>query len=162
MRFFFLFFLPLLMSFEGFTQKLPEKSYSILENKSIQADPNYPDSLNRYILADGNKMVFHFRQQTKKFDQTIAYDVGFREDVYFEVPKGVDSFELKDQELKEAKAFSKPECRCIPNWIFYDQGTIRGKKLNEGEWKVEIDVKGSSPQQPETSYSLQTTGIFRK
>lgn len=155
-------FFFLLTGFWSLAQQLPEKSYKVLENSSIVPDTTSGGSLPRYMVTDGNKLVFHFRQQTKNFDKTIAYDAGLREDFYFQVPADTEDFELKDEELKEAMAYSKPFCRCIPSWTFYDEGIIKGKKLNENEWKIEIQVKGHSPQKENQANKMETSGVFSR
>lgn len=162
MKFHILFLLPLLLCYPAIGQDLPEKFYFILENKAIVPDTSGSGSLNRYMVDDGDKMVFHFRKQTKKFDNTIAYDAGYRLDFYFQVPAGTEEFELRDEELKEAMAYSKPFCRCIPSWTFYDRGIIKGKKLNENEWKIDFQIHGASPQKENQPDTLETSGIFRK
>lgn len=143
-------------------EKMPERFYVLLADKEIIQDTSSSDSEIRYTLSEGDYLIFNFRRQTKKFDQTIAYDVGLREDFYFQIPGGVEEFELRDEELSEAMAFSQTFCRCVPRWIFYNKGTIRGKKIDENEWKVEIEVSGHSPQEEDRTFTIQTSGTFRQ
>lgn len=149
-------------SYSGFSQELPEKLYAILEDQVIVPDTTVNDFQTWYTLKKGDKLVFHFRQQTKNFDRTIAYDVGYRLDFYFQIPADADYFEFEGEELKEVMAFSQPFCRCVPSQAYYEEGTIQGRKLNENEWEVHIQLSGQSPQKKEKTYTIETSGIFQK
>lgn len=148
----FLNYLFFVLCLNGFGQSnLFDQVYSIYKNSEIRIGSE------AYIVM-GRSTVFEFFAQTPNFEQTMGEDLGYSMNFLFEMDTLSDSFTLRDASLVSAKTVFTAHCHCLPNHHDISRGVISGKKLNNGDWKVEINViSGSEPFE----FPIHTSGIFK-
>ncbi len=130
---------------------MEDTTYTIYENSAVNA--GYSVSIIR-----GKATVFEYYYQSPDYDQTMEYDAGHAMRFLFEVDTLNEHFILKDFALVRASTVFSSYCHCPPNLHEISKGTITGDKLENGDWRVEINVVSVSKQQ---EYPVHAVGIFK-
>jgi hypothetical protein len=140
-----------LVCLKGFGQTaMFDQAYTIFRNSDINID-------QEASLIKGNSTVFEYFAQTPNFEQTMGDDLGYSMSFLFKMDTLNDSFTLEDGSLAGAKTVFTLYGQCLPNHHDISKGIIKGKKLKNGDWKIEINVV-SGPELLE--YPIHATGIF--
>ncbi|MEL6694704.1 MAG: hypothetical protein AAFV78_13670 [Bacteroidota bacterium] len=114
-------------------------TYKVFENRSIEILPGDSLDMESFVRVNvGDKRVFEF-DFTGNQDDLIADDE-YGESIWFEVPMDLESFEYKDEELKDIQLTFRPSCFCLIETVSVDQGKVKGKKLGDKRWEIEIDI----------------------
>ncbi len=111
---------------------------SFVPNSQIEIE-----KVNELALAKvvkGEKLVFKY-SFSDEGNLNIADDE-YYESILFQVPKGVNEFVFKNKDLVEALVYFDSRCFCpSKDSLVISKGEITGKKVNEKEWEINIDVE---------------------
>lgn len=107
-------------------------------------------------FAEGNNLVFECRY-TFADDPDIADDE-YSETIFFEIRPELSEFSISGSELKDSNAVFGISCYCFDGSYYYiNNGTIKGVKIGENEWKINIEVAESTPKR---DFTREISGNF--
>jgi hypothetical protein len=98
----------------------------------------------QYQINAGNDLVFKYTHEGP--DCKNIADEEFTEFLVFQVPAGTNSFNYQNAQLESANCYFNLICFCDINARPVKSGSIKGNKISESRWNVEIniDVPGSA------------------
>lgn len=146
----------LLFAQEGKINK-GETWYRIYPKKSLQITNDADKGYFAQVL-DGDELVFEYQQRKDEYaDMT---DDEYTEKILFSVPKKAASFNYTGTTLKAAFLMG---CFCPDRgWHQISDGFIKGKKLKNNTWKVEMDVMTKAdPSRHANSVTRKMNVIFK-
>jgi len=113
------------------------KEYSFTENSQITLDDNKPNPFTK--IESGENLVFNYYFQ-KEDNENIADDE-YSESIIFEIDPELEHFSYTDNELLSINAYFNKSCFCLINGsIPIIKGTIKGDKVDDLTWEVQINV----------------------
>lgn len=129
-------------------QKLPESKnpcpddgachFEILNQSRLNVQEN--QGYLSLQTAKGSNLVFCYRYE--KADQPNLADDEYKEELFFEIPSGLDSFELQDEKLERANATFGRLCFCADGGYHkITKGKISGKKIRNGSWEISCNLE---------------------
>lgn len=125
------------MACTAVTQAQEEKSkYPIM---TISPDKKLTKTEQGVEVTEGNCTLFELKTSSGGDPRVDARVVTT---LTFEVPKGTDSFELKDEDFDKNKAYVViSECRCMNRgYNPIHSGYIKGTKKEDGNWQIDANV----------------------
>jgi hypothetical protein len=100
---------------------------------------NTENGYNDVFIVDGDKSVFYYSYYEDPYP--MAIDDEFQEVIVFEIDPKIDEFLISGADLKKSNAFFGNICFCSPAGYFpITSGCIKGKKINDSEWQVDINI----------------------
>lgn len=111
------------------------------------------------VVSQGNNLVFKYHYKAKD-DEQIADDE-YSEFIYFEVDANLNSFELTNEALTDAKVILTKSCFCFfgdtPEKNVEPTGIITGEKISDSKWKITLNVTfyGDETRQFDKVFVLQ-------
>lgn len=115
-----------------------EEFYTFQKNSQIVLS-EFGDDTYFANVESGEHLVFMYRFVADE-DPDIADDE-YSERIIFEIDNALTSFNYSDEELLQTKMYFNQFCFC-PNIgsIQIVDGTAEGLKLNNGKWRISLDV----------------------
>lgn len=97
-------------------------------------------------ITSGSKTVFKYQYSIDP-EEWIADDE-YAEEILFEIEPGIDAFLISGSDLKRSTALFGQYCFCT--WagnIPITTGCIKGEKINDEEWKIDINISSEKDDQ---------------
>ncbi|MBD0824838.1 hypothetical protein [Aestuariibaculum marinum] len=114
---------------------------------------------NNYNIVDGNKLLFEYNHIGAQCDHII--DDEWQENLVFQIENTSVAFEYIDNDLLLTNCYYQQ----LGAWVNHNQyqvknGTIKGEKLSENEWKIIVNVETTPLFENEQPKEIQFTQIF--
>lgn len=88
----------------------------------------------------GGKLVFCY--QFQKEDQPNLADDEYKEELFWEIPEDIDSFEFVDEELSNAKTTFGRLCFCADGGYHrVNKGVLKGTKIGNKQWEISCNLE---------------------
>ena len=103
--------------------------------------PNSTINYNPYEIGIGNgdKTVFYFSYSEDPLP--MAIDDEFQEVIAFEIDSNMEEFLISGRDLNKSSALYGNLCFCaVAGYFPITSGCIKGERINENEWQVEIYI----------------------
>ncbi len=129
--------------------------------KEINVNYNAEFERNDYFIVDGDRRLFEYHRSGPQCDD--IYDDEWGERLTFVINSEADDFEFTDLDIMETNCFYQE----YGAWVRHNQyqikeGTIRGRKISETEWEINVAVTTTplfDDDQPET---IEFTKVFKE
>ena len=123
-----------------FPEEIPDNDqYQLKFYKNSEVESTTNGSYTNAQIVSGNNLVFEYKYVFE--DDPILSDDEYTEIILFEVNPDVNEFFISDEELLNANSMLGTICFCAPSGFFnISDGWIKGKKLNENEWQIDLSV----------------------
>lgn len=134
-----------------------ECTYTLFNESGINL-VNSPDAGVQATVVPGDFRVFQYEYHYN--DNPGIADDEFNDILLFQLDPDLTEFTLTGKsELESASVVFKRLCYCFAVQ-FYNatDGTITGKKISDGVWRISINVEIETPY--DFSYFVKTEGIF--
>jgi hypothetical protein len=114
---------------------------------------------NNYSVVDGNKLLFKYNHTGAQCDHIIDDEWGER--LIFQVENNNADFEFVDEEILLTNCFYQHNGA----WVNHNQyqvknGTIKGEKISENEWKIIVNIETTPLFENEQPINIAFTEIF--
>lgn len=133
-------------------------AYTFSTNSQLNIESQEGSYMKYATVVGGNNMVFKY--VFERADEEDIADDEYSEFIYFEIDSSLEEFNYVDEELSAINAVFTQSCFCA----FFDEtkdvpptGFIRGKKISEKTWDINIDVifYGDEPKTGSNTFRLK-------
>ena len=147
-------------SFKVFEKSIIRDSIILLDTRHYDEDTLKFKYVIYDIFKNGNKNVFEYTKSTTP--NIVDPHSGT---LVFEIDQDAEEFAYSNTDLKEIKTIYQNSCiECFERVsINPERGSIKGRKLNETKWWIEIDLtlKSFNPNDGQDhEYNYKVTEIF--
>jgi len=113
------------------------EEFTFTENSKIILESEYEGTFSK--IRSGEHLVFTYYFQ--KEEHPDISDDEYAESIIFEINPNLSTFSYADDELMSVNSYFDKYCFCvIEGSIQISKGTIKGVKIDDQTWNVEIDV----------------------
>lgn len=109
-------------------------NYTVEENKRLRILP----PVDRVQVADGDSLVFSY--EYIKHDDPNIDDDEYADHIWFQIDPSLTEFSLSNKELSSVDLVFLADCECSLEIVPIVNGILVGKKLNNQEWEITMDV----------------------
>ncbi|NLP58762.1 hypothetical protein [Lutibacter sp. B1] len=108
-------------------------------HKNSEINISESNGVNYTDIKSGNKIVFKYKYEEE--DNPMIEDDEFSEEIIFEIDPTINSFVINNNDFKKSNALYSLQCNCDSSGNFsVTKGEIKGEKLNEDKWKIDINI----------------------
>ena len=125
----------------------------------IVVDYNTEFERNEYSISNGENILFEYNHSGAQCDD--IYDDEWGELLTFSINSETTNFEFTNDEIITTNCFYQ----AYGAWVRHNQyqikdGTIKGEKISESEWKIIVSVMTTPLFTNEQAKSIEFTEIF--
>jgi len=144
-----------LFCWQSFGQEVRQFTYT--ENGQIEYDTARLHLHKSYQIVEGDYTVFEF---TSNNGGDPGNHSQAESKIVFQLPMGHESFVLEGEDIASHGGIYIQLCRCQDKGIqVVTDGKIEGRKLDRGNWKIDLDVSFSG-RKTEKKYHITANGIY--
>ena len=113
-------------------------TYEMFENSQLAVTLGTFPGEGFVDIESGDHRVFQYSYEAN--DNPRISDDEYWEDIYFEIPSDVEEFEYRDAEMLDQNLVFQPSCFCLIETVLITKGSIKGKRLSDNRWEIEMDI----------------------
>ncbi len=129
--------------------------------KDIVATYNSDFERMEYTIVDGDQILFDYTHTGAQRDDIL--DDEWAETITFVINKDATSFEIKDENIEDAKCFYQK----FGAWVAHNQysikdGFIKGRKISHNIWAIDVSIETTPLSVNQQPFTIEFSLLFKK